>query len=157
MKTYPYTLADGRVVKEYKREEGTKYLYLLSCSKCGDESWGRSTRFTRECVNCRGYVVKHPDEETRAIHLRYRDIKHSANQRGHEFTLTKEEFIWLMKWSCFWCGDKPTGIDRLENTEGYTMKNSVPSCKRCNVAKNDMSKDEWFDWIGRITQKWAVV
>ena len=156
-KEYPHTLADGRVVKEYKREEGTKYLYLISCSKCGDESWGRHHRLTRECVSCRGYVVKHPDEDTRLLHRAYDRTRKAAKDRGYEFTLTKEEFIWLMKWSCFWCGGKPTGIDRLENTEGYTMKNSVPSCKRCNVAKNDMDKDEWFEWVSRIAQKWAVV
>jgi hypothetical protein len=155
-KEYPYTLADGRVVKEYKREEGTKYLYLISCSECGDESWGRPSRLSRECIACRGYVVKHPDEETRQLHLTYRNIKNSARQRGHEFTLTKEEFMWLMDRDCFWCGDKPSGIDRMNNTQGYTMNNAVPSCKRCNVAKNDMTMTEWSEWLARITKMWGI-
>ena len=60
MKTYPYTLADGRVVKEYKREEGTKYLYLLSCSKCGDESWGKEHSLYKRVCELSGVCCKAP-------------------------------------------------------------------------------------------------
>jgi hypothetical protein len=154
-KEYPYTLPDGRVVKDYKREDST-YLYLLSCSKCGVEEWGRSHRLSRECLSCRGYVVKYSDEQTRLNNKRYNRTKVSARNRGYDFDLSREDFLWLMNWECFWCGDEPTGVDRLENKVGYNVDNCVSSCKRCNVAKNDMTKDEWFDWISRLSQKWGV-
>ena len=42
------------------------------------------------------------------------------------------------------------GIDRINNSVGYTEKNSVPCCGTCNVAKGQMTLAEFKLWIARI-------
>jgi hypothetical protein len=41
------------------------------------------------------------------------------------------------------------GIDRVDNTKGYTTDNVVPCCKLCNYAKSAMAVDEFESWILR--------
>jgi 5-methylcytosine-specific restriction endonuclease McrA len=42
------------------------------------------------------------------------------------------------------------GIDRVDNTKGYTIENSRPCCFRCNQAKSSMTEQEFFDWIKAV-------
>lgn len=44
------------------------------------------------------------------------------------------------------------GIDRKNNDLGYDIHNCVTCCKICNRAKNDMSYEEFMDWIMNIKQ-----
>jgi hypothetical protein len=86
--------------------------------------------------------------------------KTRAIKKNIDFTLTREEFIYLTKQNCFYCGCEPSqhapgpkraygdyiynGIDRLNNNVGYTKENSMPCCGFCNVAKNNYSKEEFL-------------
>lgn len=91
--------------------------------------------------------------------------KTSARSRGYEFSLTREEFIALTQQDCHYCGTPPSrvkrvksgngsftynGIDRVDNSEGYTVANSVPCCKTCNRAKDTMSAGDFYAWINRV-------
>ena len=94
----------------------------------------------------------------------YKCCRLGAKSRNYNFELTKEEFYILLEQNCYYCGAKPqnqsnvyvsgnlkySGIDRKDNTLGYTSINSVPCCKRCNVAKNDMTMQEFHEWIRRV-------
>ena len=42
------------------------------------------------------------------------------------------------------------GIDRVDNTRGYTLDNVVPCCFKCNRAKDTMTKEEFLEWVGRV-------
>ena len=81
------------------------------------------------------------------------------------FELTKEEFRDITKQNCHYCGIEPhqisktqsgngvyiyNGIDRANSSKGYTLENSVPCCKLCNVAKNNMTREEFLAWIERV-------
>lgn len=44
---------------------------------------------------------------------------------------------------------KCNGIDRIDNSIGYTDDNTVSCCKYCNTAKSTMSKDEFMGWVKR--------
>lgn len=67
--------------------------------------------------------------------------KARAERRGHVWALTKEEYEWITKSSCFYCdGALPTyygGLDRIDNSLGYTLHNVLPSCTSCNISRND--------------------
>ena len=70
--------------------------------------------------------------------------------------------------NCFYCNEEPkdhpsenrykygkglykrNGIDRLDNTRGYTIDNCVPCCTRCNTIKLDASYDEFIAKIKQI-------
>lgn len=42
------------------------------------------------------------------------------------------------------------GIDRVDNSLGYTVKNTVPCCTICNKAKLDLSEQDFLEWVNRI-------
>jgi hypothetical protein len=91
--------------------------------------------------------------------------KQSAKRRNLPFELTEEEAFSFIDKICFYCGSPPsslmvhykgqtpmpyTGIDRVDNSIGYTMNNLVPCCYSCNVAKAGMSMKEFLDKIESI-------
>jgi len=45
---------------------------------------------------------------------------------------------------------KYNGVDRVDNTVGYTLDNCVSCCKICNNSKATLTLDEWKDWIERV-------
>jgi len=79
--------------------------------------------------------------------------------------------------NCYWCGVPPSsthkdhlrtgkimsglvikynGVDRVDNSKGYTVENSVPCCKYCNRAKNDMTVTQFMEWNKRIYNTFSV-
>jgi hypothetical protein len=42
------------------------------------------------------------------------------------------------------------GVDRVDNTKGYTLANSVPCCKVCNRMKMAMTKDDFLTHIRKV-------
>jgi len=42
------------------------------------------------------------------------------------------------------------GIDRVDSEIGYVPENVVTACKYCNIAKRDMTKDQFLDLVARI-------
>lgn len=93
------------------------------------------------------------------------DYKSSAIKRGLKWDIKDQEAFDIFKQNCYVCGIVPsqvrrhghsfgdftyTGIDRIDNKLGYTSNNVRPTCKRCNVAKNDMTEEEFVSWLKRI-------
>jgi 5-methylcytosine-specific restriction endonuclease McrA len=88
---------------------------------------------------------------------------YGASQRDLVFALTHEQCFALFVRKCTYCGILPytvkkhklgaflyNGIDRVDNQKGYTLENSVPCCKTCNLAKHKLSLSEFKAWIQRI-------
>ena len=94
--------------------------------------------------------------------------KEGAKNRNLDWALTDEEFFVLTNSSCHYCGDPPSnisksksqylpdfqysGIDRVDNTRGYTPDNVVPSCRVCNAMKEKLSQKEFLNHIAKITR-----
>jgi hypothetical protein len=91
--------------------------------------------------------------------------KHKAKKSGLEFSLTRPQFVSLIRGRCFYCGILGTnthisqhgtgdlaynGLDRIHSERGYTISNTVPACKRCNFAKSNRSQGEFIEWIRRV-------
>lgn len=77
-------------------------------------------------------------KETRTRKLS--NIKHSAKNRNIPFDLEDDYSMALTDKPCFYCGtatttDKRNGIDRLDNTVGYTVSNCASCCGICNFMK----------------------
>jgi hypothetical protein len=93
-----------------------------------------------------------------------------AKKRGLEFSLSLKEFSTITTRNCHYCGVAPkqvyahkqrkgkttpyiyNGIDRVDNTKGYTKKNSIPCCKVCNRAKSAMTKKEFIAWLDQLVK-----
>ncbi len=90
----------------------------------------------------------------------------SAKAKGLPFELTEEEFQVLTSANCHYCGTTPrleicfnnkpyttytfNGIDRKDNSSGYTAENSVSCCHACNSCKGARSYAEFLDLVTRI-------
>lgn len=48
---------------------------------------------------------------------------------------------------------KKNGVDRLDNSKGYTIKNSVPCCKNCNMSKSSLSLADWIKFLSKFDFK----
>jgi hypothetical protein len=97
----------------------------------------------------------------------YKHYRVGAKARGLAWELTDEEFNDLTSQRCRYCDCPPSnmhrhggenghfvynGIDRVDNTRGYTSDNVVPCCSTCNRAKNAMSYDEFMAWVVRLVR-----
>lgn len=90
----------------------------------------------------------------------YGRYKRTALSRGYVFDLSFDAFMFITSSICFYCGKEPSqitkakgkgygnytynGVDRLDNTKGYTLENSVACCMLCNRSKNVMSYAEYI-------------
>lgn len=104
-----------------------------------------------------------------AFNRTYDYYQRNAKRRGHSFSLTKEEFLKLTSSPCHYTGKLPSmirraeggktyvhnGIDRLDNTKGYTVENCVPCCKDANYAKRDMGYEDFISMCKMIANKHA--
>lgn len=88
---------------------------------------------------------------------RYKSGIRNAKRRGLEWAITPEEYAELIKSPCFYDGSPlpPTGsgLDRIDSTKGYLPDNVVPCCQMCNQAKRDMSQEDFYALIKRISER----
>ena len=93
------------------------------------------------------------------------DYKRKAKERGYSWELTDEQAISLFESTCFYCGIPPSissvnrknstpyirnGIDRKNNSIGYTPENCVACCKECNHWKGNRNFEDFMNHITRI-------
>lgn len=103
-----------------------------------------------------------------AFNETYGQYRKGARMRGYAFDLTKEQFREISTQPCIYCGEaltqekvkrdangtfKYTGIDRYDNTKGYTLDNAVPCCCKCNRIKTDMSIEEMERRLTKIVAR----
>lgn len=151
--------------------EGYKSKYKCICD-CGKEAikWSHHLKYRAKvsCTSCgragRKYDSKKPYETT-SFNKMYNQYIGNAKKSNRVFELDKESFRVITKLNCFYCNEIPSiryskklkdsyvcnGIDRVDNSKGYTLDNSVPCCVICNLAKRSLSIKEFFNWVERIS------
>lgn len=95
----------------------------------------------------------------------FRQYQKGSRERGLSFDLSFEHFLGLTSGCCYYCGVEPrqihsnvhwngsyiyNGIDRNNNALGYTVENSVPCCKRCNIAKMDTEEKDFLEHVRKV-------
>ena len=99
-----------------------------------------------------------------AFNAMYGAYKSSARKRGYDFKLTKEQFRDLTSGPCYFCGTEKSqnytkgkngqyvcnGIDRADNDVGYILTNCLSCCKRCNIGKHIMNKEQFTEMVSKI-------
>jgi hypothetical protein len=98
------------------------------------------------------------------LNLMYKALRAIATARKMPCEFTKEEYAIFVAQPCHYCGSPApykkgltykggiyaNGIDRVDNSKGYTKENSVPCCKTCNFAKRNMPVEEFLRWVKRV-------
>lgn len=107
------------------------------------------------------YVAKNKDrvyaygkEYNKTVRGGFRSYKSVATKKGNEFLLTPEDFAGIVGQCCKYCGEdsQRIGIDRIDNTKGYTIENSAPCCKTCNYMKKNHTIKDFLDHVMKIAQ-----
>jgi len=81
----------------------------------------------------------------------YKRYLSSANKSGRRFELSVEEFNLITSHDCVYCGSSAgVGIDRRDNSDGYTLDNSFPCCTKCNMMKHKHSHEDFLIHIKRV-------
>lgn len=105
-----------------------------------------------------------PQKSSGKKNLVYTAYKGNAKSRGLVFEIDRDTLVRLCESDCVYCGSPPSrikrtsdmnfwmynGIDRSDNTQGYTMKNCVPCCKRCNFYKGNDNGYVFLSHVFRI-------
>lgn len=88
--------------------------------------------------------------DARSAKGRYRRAVRVAKERNIPWDLTERQYNTLVRRNrcSYGCGNPlpPTGVglDRFDNSKGYTPSNAVPCCTACNKGKGEaFSGDEW--------------
>lgn len=106
----------------------------------------------KACVDYESQAEKKRiDPVLKEVNYKIRYYKKHASERDLVWNLSHSNANALFLSSCAYCGKTPSwGIDRVDNTLGYTQENSVPCCAFCNHAKRDYTKDYFLLQIQTI-------
>lgn len=98
----------------------------------------------------------------------FKEYKRSSLKRKHSFEINIDYFKKLIFNNCFYCKSEPSqliklnsykelrkgilynGIDRVINTIGYTVENTVSCCGWCNRAKGKNTQENFFKYLKRV-------
>lgn len=154
------------LVQERSREvvvrwERTHSLYkcLCDCGKVVVLAGYQLLKTKRVSCGCmKGIRLKKGESGLSSLMHSYR---HGAIDRNLDFNLNRDDMKRLTSSDCHYCGTPPhavrtwarskshhgdyvyNGIDRFDNSKGYTLENSVPCCWRCNNMKQTMAGHEF--------------
>jgi hypothetical protein len=153
--------------------------WLCQC-ECGHQTNTRTTKLISgkitQCQSCnrKGNIDRRLPPGEYGFNNHYRSIQRGAEKRRIEFSLTKGQVRELNQRPCYYCGCPPSqiyngtraksvtaagrlhaaytynGVDRVDNTKGYTIDNCVPCCKVCNWMKSDLPYEDFITHIEQI-------
>ena len=85
---------------------------------------------------------------------KFREYKRRSGRKDFNFDLSFDQLFKMISNKCHYCLKEPNefqGIDRRDNTKGYTSENTVGCCSQCNYAKRMMSEKDFKEYLERIT------
>lgn len=151
-------------------DSSQKALVKVKCD-CGNEKIIRRNNFLYKTQSCGCYKADHiretmgkPASWVGSVQV-FNHYKREASERNFSFILSKEEFKEIISKSCFYCGAMPSqkvirypsfvynGVDRVNNSLGYQLDNTVPCCWRCNRMKHTLSVEEFIDHLRKIVSR----
>lgn len=134
------------------------------CEKSTHQLTGKRGAKSCGCLRKSMYKPKNPKEV--AVKCLIAHYKQGAKDRNLKFELNNSDFENIIFDNCYYCNSEPqnkyivykyndtyikyNGIDRIDSSKGYTKDNIVPCCKICNIAKHNMSQNEFFLWIKQV-------
>jgi hypothetical protein len=99
----------------------------------------------------------------------FKRYRAAAKRRDLPWTLGEDDFHRLILAPCVYCGELPgnrqvwegenrpfpiayNGVDRRNNSQGYTLENAHPCCADCNFAKRKRGHAEFITWIYKVAR-----
>ena len=139
-----------------------RLYFMCTCTSCGRKLRMRNDAFTANrkhvgCNKCMGkwrrdhFKELYKDKQPKIYRVKYTHFRANAISRNIPFNLTVDDVAEICNKPCFYCG-KPycLGIDRIDNSKGYTVDNCVPCCGCCNKMKMDLELSFFLEQILKI-------
>lgn len=127
------------------------------------------------CYNYRDYgggkknARSTPDNPVGARSAAYRRMQSNAKIRNLTWDFDLDTWLNIVTQMCFYCGAAPrpympngkrsryglflcNGLDRIDNSKGYTLDNVVPCCGICNGMKSNATQQEFIDRCRKIAK-----
>ena len=167
-----------RVVNRVAKETGREYVSWECSCTCGKVIIV-TTRALRKgkkscgCLSVSCWFKKCKSTLNVVINAQITSYKGRARERGHAWELSWEETKLLFTGNCCYCGQPPrggrhwyhseyrvneqdkiyvNGIDRQDNTKGYTVENAVSCCAMCNRAKLNLPQMDFEQWLNDLVR-----
>lgn len=165
-----------KVIEEAPRHHTTSggyRLWLCECLVCGRRQKLQAHEILnpqgKQCLRCRNRSRRQAEAPFNKAVGGYR---RNARTRNLEWALSNSEVKVLFESVCHYCGSEPSnlcrpsttsasdpqpddrnlrysGIDRKDNSLGYTLSNVVPCCQTCNRAKFKMTYEQFQSWLAK--------
>jgi len=137
------------------------------------ETWMKSRNKRIETMGIEEYLLKNAEDAKKwrennpdkckennekkknSTELQYMVYCRSAEYKNLKFELSKDEYKSIVQHPCHYCGTFKegksfSGIDRRDQTLGYTVSNCVPCCEMCNYMKKSLSEEVFIKRIEHI-------
>ena len=155
-KSYPLSEASKmrkRLWRENNREKMIEYCLKSRAKKMremGDEYWIDRAKRQKEwrIQNPKKVAANNHKKKTNPMYkLKY--YKGRAQRSNIKWELTDDECFEHFKACCYFCGEEcgesNNGIDRLNNSIGYTHENTVTCCEMCNMMKGNLGENIFIE------------
>lgn len=94
-------------------------------------------------------LAKNRENDRLSVKRRLTSFKTPVRSRGYEWTLDDDKAMDIMTGPCLYCGILPVdcvhGLDRMDNSRGYTPENTVGCCGTCNKMKKCLDAHTFVD------------
>jgi hypothetical protein len=168
----PKSTAKDKVLTSFngvdRMNQATGYVPSNSVSCCAMCNWMKgsldSATFIKRIQHIHSFTknngnTRHPECFPDAKCISYASYRSRAEKKELEFVITNDEYKSIIQQDCNLCGKKTTetninGVDRIDNTVGYTVENCKACCKECNHMKNNFALDVLMGKIERIHANW---
>jgi hypothetical protein len=138
------------------------YIVIFATSLCKTENPTKSCGCLRKNTE-----FKKKEEGLSAFNQVYKSYRLNSKYRKLDFKINKEQFAKITKEDCYYCGEPPSiitkficngqyiynGIDRVDNSKGYTIENCVPCCTDCNFLKGNFEQEKFLEQCKKISYK----
>jgi len=121
----------------------------------------------REIITDLKPFINQSNGQKTAMDVVYNEYGYKSKYKNIIFDLTKNDFCKITKQNCYYCGEIPSreriyktkrindsfvynGIDRIDSDFGYIEGNMVPCCTDCNYMKNNLSLEDFLNWVYRV-------
>jgi len=140
--------------KGYTKENSVPCCEMCNFMK-GEESPNTFIHHVEHILTHQGILEGRRFETKNRKGCSYNDYKNRAEKKKLAFSLTQESFKQEVVKDCYLCGKQNTdahcnGLDRVDNTKGYTHDNVRSCCGNCNYMKRNYSYDLFLEKCKRI-------
>jgi hypothetical protein len=144
------------------------YYWEFQCD-CGKITVTNIYDVRRNKIQSCGCIKRKLSDEELGFRRTFQTYRDQARTRNLEWSIPEKQARLLFKSPCAYCNSAPTnhrqrvykdrtlnftysGIDRKDNTVGYTSDNCVPCCSVCNKMKLDHTEEFFIEHIKKILE-----